>query len=311
MSPLPTLPAFRIAVLGGGNIGSAFAFQLARTGGHDVTVIARPGSARLEQLRRDGGIVNVGGERARADVADALDLLVPYELVIVTVPAHQLEPLLPALRQCAARTILFMFNNFEPERLAAAVGAQRCSFGMPFVQAKLNQAGWLRLSMGAKTRLGCQRWVDLFAAAGIPAVHEPDMPLWLRCHVPLCVAFESIAVAAVRRDGGATWAEAARIARGAKAGFSLIQAMGYRLHPSGKARLGAYPHQVLAAMLWTMSRIRPFCELLASGESECRALVEVMQAAANGATLPALAAGLEGAKPAPPPPPPPPAGGNG
>lgn len=300
MSPLPT-PPLRIAVLGGGNIGSAFAFQLARTGGHDVTVIARPGSARLEQLRRDGGIVNLGGERVHADVADALDPLMPYELVIVTVPAHQLAPLLPALRQCAARAILFMFNNFEPERLAAVVGAQRCSFGMPFVQAQLNAAGRLRLSMGAKTRLGSQRWVDLFAAAGIPAVLEPDMQLWLRCHVPLCVAFESIAVAAVRRDGGATWAEATRIARGAQAGFLLIQALGYRLYPSGKARLGNRPHQVLAAMLWAMSRIRPFRELLAGGESECNALVEVMQAAAKEAMLPALAAGLAEAKPAPAP----------
>jgi 2-dehydropantoate 2-reductase len=50
--PEPSTP-LRIAILGGGKIGSAFAFQLARTGGHDVTVIARPGSVRLAQLERD------------------------------------------------------------------------------------------------------------------------------------------------------------------------------------------------------------------------------------------------------------------
>lgn len=38
----------RIVVLGAGKIGSAFAFQLARTGHHDVTVVARPGSVRLQ-----------------------------------------------------------------------------------------------------------------------------------------------------------------------------------------------------------------------------------------------------------------------
>jgi 2-dehydropantoate 2-reductase len=31
-----------------------------------------------------------------------------------------------------------------------------------------------------------KRWVDVFNAAGLPALLEPDMPLWLRCHVPLC-----------------------------------------------------------------------------------------------------------------------------
>ena len=45
-----TIPRLQIAILGPGRIGSAFAFHLARDGGHDVTVIARPSSMRLEQL---------------------------------------------------------------------------------------------------------------------------------------------------------------------------------------------------------------------------------------------------------------------
>ena len=53
----------RIAVLGAGRIGSTFAFQLARVGHHEVAVVARPGSTRFQQLRRDGGIVNIKGER--------------------------------------------------------------------------------------------------------------------------------------------------------------------------------------------------------------------------------------------------------
>jgi 2-dehydropantoate 2-reductase len=56
--------SLRIAVLGVGGIGSTFAFQLARVGGHDVTVIGRPNSRRLQQLQRDKGIVNINGERA-------------------------------------------------------------------------------------------------------------------------------------------------------------------------------------------------------------------------------------------------------
>jgi 2-dehydropantoate 2-reductase len=44
MPPRSASP-LHIAIVGAGRIGSAFAFQLARTGNHDVTVVARPGSA--------------------------------------------------------------------------------------------------------------------------------------------------------------------------------------------------------------------------------------------------------------------------
>ena len=60
MQPSP----LSIAVLGAGKIGSTFAFQLASVGHHDVTVIARPGSVRLQQLQRDDGIIDIKGERA-------------------------------------------------------------------------------------------------------------------------------------------------------------------------------------------------------------------------------------------------------
>ena len=138
-----TSSALRIAVVGVGGIGSAYAFQLSRTGGHDVTAVARPGSARFEQLGRDGGIMNVRNERADVQVADRLDEEVPYDLVLVTVLAHQADVVLPELQRSAAKAFLFMFNNFEPEHLRDAVDAGRCSFGMPFIQARLNQDGKL------------------------------------------------------------------------------------------------------------------------------------------------------------------------
>ncbi len=69
----------RIAVLGCGRIGSTFAFHLAR-GGHDVTVVARPGSVRLDQLRRNGGILDATGARAQVQVAGQLDEQARYDL---------------------------------------------------------------------------------------------------------------------------------------------------------------------------------------------------------------------------------------
>jgi hypothetical protein len=54
------------------------------------------------------------------------------------------------------------------------------------------------------------------------AAFQADMLLWLRCHVPLCCAFESIAVAGQRRGGGASWKEAMTVARGLHGGFAIV-----------------------------------------------------------------------------------------
>ena len=292
--------SLRIAVLGAGNIGSAFAFQLARVGHHDVTVIARPGSIRLQQLQRDNGVVNVKGERANVRVLDALDEQVPYDLVLVTLLAHQMDAVLPALQRSTAKCIQFMFNIFDPERLRDAIGADRCSFGLAFVQASLNQDGKLKATIGAggqKSKMSEQVWVDVFRAAGLPAVREPNMLLWLRCHVPLCIAFEGVSVAGVVRGGGASWDESLVMARGMQESFSLITRLGYRLYPSGKAWLNASPVWVVAGMLWSVSRIRSFRELLATGIGECRALVDVLVAAASHLETPVSVAKIEAMKP--------------
>ena len=273
----------RIAVVGAGKIGSTFASQLAHLGRHDVTVIARPGSLRLQQLERDGAIVDVKGGRTKVRVASALDEQISYDLVIVTLLSHQLEPVLSSLQRSAAGSIQFMFNTFHPERLQEAIGAGRCAFGIPFVQATLTPDGRLKASIGAsgqRSLVSQQYWVDVFNAAGLPATLERDMPLWLRCHAPLCVAFESVSVAGMRRGGGASWKEALVLARGIRASFGVIKELGYPIYPRAKRLIDRSPPSAVAAMLWSMSRIRSFRELLATGEAECRALVDVMAASA-------------------------------
>jgi 2-dehydropantoate 2-reductase len=279
----------KIAVVGMGNIGSAYAFQLVRTGGHEVTAVARPGSSRLEQLGRDGAIVNTAGEKAEVQVSDKLDKGVPYDLVLVTLLAHQVDAVLPALQRCSARRIQFMFNNFEPERLQQAIGTERCSFGMPFLQARIDSEGRLDAKIGAagqKSKMDSHDMVEVFNAAGLPAALEENMLLWLRCHVPMAVALESVSVAAVRRGGGASWKQAMVIARGTQEAFTLIQRLGYRLYPSGKVALHAGPAWLLASLLWSVSRIRSFRELLATGANECCALVASLVANASRAEQP-------------------------
>jgi 2-dehydropantoate 2-reductase len=171
---------------------------------------------------------------------------------------------------------------------------------MPFVQALIGQDGRLNATIGAagqKSRLEQQRWVEMFIAAGLPVVLDPEMALWLRCHAPLCVAFESASVAAVRRGGGASWAETMVLARGVHESFALIQRLGYRIYPSGKSWLHRSPAWVVAGMLWFLTRIPSFRELLATGANECRALVDVMVAAAARAHSPDSVAAIQAMKP--------------
>ena len=195
----------RVAIIGVGRIGSAFAFQLAQAG-HDVTVIARPDSRRLAQLRRDRGIVLASGERAEVTVAERLDEDAPYDLVIVTALAHQVDPLLPALKRSQAGCVHLMFVTPEADRLRSAIGADRVTFGMAAVLATLDDEGKLGLTIPkTKAPQGDQRWVDLFQEAGMPAKLEKDMGRWLRYQTPLTIAMESVALTGMRHRRGATW----------------------------------------------------------------------------------------------------------
>ena len=289
-----------IAVIGAGKIGSTFAYQLARAG-HNVTVIARPDSLRLEQLQRDQGIILKTGERAEVRVADKLDEEAAYNLVVVSMPAHQVDAVLPALQRSNAEWIQFMFLTFEPERLRDAIGGHRCSFGMPEVMAMTDSEGRIKPTIisSMKTKHGDQRWAELFRSAGVPSAFEPEMALWLRCEAPLTVASQSIAVAGQRRGGGATWAEAKAVARGLHGGFAIVKGLGYRLYPSTKSTMYSVPNFLIAFPLWVLSRIPAMRENLATGLNECRALIDTIVAAAAKAKppLPEAAKALLAIKP--------------
>ena len=271
--------SLQIAVLGAGNIGSAFAFQLARIGGHDLTVIARPCSLRYQKLLLDNGIIDINNERATVIITDQLNEEIEYDAIVVTLLAHQLETVSTSIKKSKAKSLLFMFNNFDPERIQEMFGVDRCVFGMPFIQSFINEEGKINATIGAggqKTKLGEQFWVDVFNAANIPASLEPKMSLWLRCHVPICIALESSSFAGVRRAGEATWAESMMIAQGVHECYRLIKGLGYNIYPSGKARINQSPAWLLGGMLWLLTRVRSFRELLALGAPECSALVDLL-----------------------------------
>ena len=265
----------QIAVVGLGGIGSTFAFYLARAG-LEVTAVARPDSLRFRQIAQEQAIVQTDGMRAPLIVADRLDESKAFDLVLVTTLAHQLPAVLPALQNSKASRIHFMFNTISPETIQAAPGLERCTFGMPFVMSQITSQGKLNAVVTAsrKTLHESEFCAALFNHAGIHSSVEPQMQLWLRCHAPLCVAFESIAVLSHSQNKGASWAQCMQTARGLKAGLTIVKALGNELYPAGKALMHRLPTTGLAAMFWGLSRNLRFRELLATGSAECKSLTD-------------------------------------
>jgi 2-dehydropantoate 2-reductase len=73
-------------------------------------------------------------------------------------------------------------------------------------------------------------------------------------------------------------------------------ALGYGIYPRSKTRIDGSPTWVVAAMLWFLSRITPFRELLATGKN-VRALIDVMVAAAPRANPTVRVTMIEAMKP--------------
>jgi 2-dehydropantoate 2-reductase len=275
----------KIAILGPGAIGSTFAYHLARAG-HDVTVIAR--GARLAWLQKERAIVTTTGRRAPVEVSDALDTTVVWDLVLVTVLESQVDAVLPALRQSAAKQVMFMFNTFAPfDRLRDGVGADRFRFGFPAILATLVD-GRLKSQVIPRSAFAPQitivtdpAWARVFSEAGIDTDLQADMHSWLRTHaavvVPMMLTFDR----AHRRGAGLSWKEAHELALVLAEGLELVHSLGTPLTPSGMAVLGKLPTPAVASLIWALSRNPTMTALgAAQGSGEARTLIDAMVAAA-------------------------------
>jgi 2-dehydropantoate 2-reductase len=273
----------KIAILGPGAIGSTFALHLARAG-HDVTVIAR--GQRLAFLQGENAIVADDDARTPVIVRAELDLLEPWDLVLVTVLASQVEPLLPALERSAAKHVMFMFNTFEPlARLRGVVGPSRFAFGFPAIVAQLEH-GKLRSQVVPRifsffqiTTVSEPRWAEVFSRAGIPTRTHPDMESWLRTHAALMVPLLVVGSITCARGAGLTWTEAGAVARAMDEGFELVTSLGARLTPTSMVLTHKTPTALLRLGVWLMSRLPAIAELGRQGPGEARSLIDAMSAA--------------------------------
>jgi len=280
-----------IAIIGAGRIGSAFAFRLAQAD-HAVTMIAR--GSRLADLERDGAVIDIAGKRSPVTVAGALDPATPFDAVLVTVLAHQLDAVLPALRASSAKQIVFLMNTFDPlDRLRDAVGADRCVFGFPVFIADF-EGGKLRSFVdrpGQGVTIDDGRWAEVFRNAHISATVEDDMQSWLRAHVAAILPIMIGGRIVFARGGGLTWPEAARLATALDEGFAVVRALGHSVIPTAVAAVTLLPRAAKAGILWAMSRSSALGSLGDRGPEEPRALVDaVIAAAPTGASTDALRA---------------------
>lgn len=277
----------KIAIVGVGGIGSTFGVKLAGAG-HDVTVIAR--NRRLAQLRDDGGIKTRDGV-ARVDVSGELSVDVEYDLVLVTVLAHQLEPLLPDLAKSRARCVMFMFNTLASLSTLRTTVGDRFAFGFPSVLAQVGADGVLETDTqdkGLLTTVTESEWAEVFTKAGIPAVTTPDMESWLRSHAAAIVPFMLAAGESYRTKRGISWSRARDLAAAMKEAFALVRELGHEIIPFAHAFIGKLPAPIAACVLWIASRVGSVRASGAMGDAEPRALIDAMQALAKR-ELPALA----------------------
>jgi 2-dehydropantoate 2-reductase len=283
----------RIAILGAGAIGSTFALQLAGAG-HEISLVAR--GARLARITADRAIVTRRGHRAPVEPRPTLAPDDVHDLVLVTVLAHQVEAVLPALQANASPSIMFMFNTFGGlAALRDAVGRERFSWGFPAIVAKLVDGALdarilpRALSMLQTTTVGALadhappglgRWAEVFTRAGIPSVVEPDMESWLRTHAAFMAPLMAAGVKTTARGRGLSWRESGDVAAGMRAGLALVRRLGHRLTPSNMALLGRMPPSLIGAGLWLSSRLPVFAALGAGGATEPLWLLDAMQKAA-------------------------------
>lgn len=281
--------AMKIAVIGAGRIGSTFAFHLARAG-NEVTLVAR--GKRLEELRRTSKIVSVNGDEAPVRAEAALDPAVAFDLVLVTVLAHQLDGVMPVLKSSAAKKVLFMFNTFEKiDRLRDEVGAERFAFGFPtmtafFVEGKLKS---VVKGPGMATTLSSAACAEILKQAGLPTEVEPDMNSWLRSHVALVVPLLVAGQLTWQRSASLSWGEAAKVADAMVEGFAVVRSLGHALKPGLVAMVARLPGFVLAGLIWMLGRTAGVKDVGEFGPGETRALIDAMAAAAPGQTPKLLA----------------------
>jgi 2-dehydropantoate 2-reductase len=202
----------RILVYGAGVIGSLYGGKLAAAG-HDVTLLARAEQRRAE-LDANGVVLEEARSLVRTcrrlSLATRLARDDAYDLVLVAVARHQVEAVLPALRENAgSRSILFLVNTADRYRpWVDAVGRERFLAGYPGVAGEKVGAvvryALLPAILQPTTLGGAGRPVPpalaevarAFEDAGFPVATRPRVEDWQRTHAAIMTPLAQALLAA-------------------------------------------------------------------------------------------------------------------
>ena len=194
----------KILVLGAGVIGTTYAWQLSNAG-HEVSMLVR--KSKKERIEREGFLLRYHDERQKKsgsieiayhpNVVDEFQASDNYDLIIVSVRAHQLDEILPDLAAGPGKAdILFFGNNWwGEEKIRNFLSPEQYFFGFSRLVG-----GWR-----TENRIECiffdnpelvtmlgerdgnitprlQNLRDLFETANLRPVISQDILGWLSIH---------------------------------------------------------------------------------------------------------------------------------
>ncbi len=194
----------KILILGAGVIGITYAWKLANAG-QDVTLLVR--KEKSERIQKEGFRIRCRDERQkktlpvdityRPSIVSEISAQDNYDLIIVSVRAHQLEGILPILAQNSGKAdVLFFCNNWwGEEKIRNFLPAEKYFFGFSRLVG-----GWRTESQvnciifdhpELVTMLGesngqvtprLQNLRDIFANANLKPVLSQEILGWLAIH---------------------------------------------------------------------------------------------------------------------------------
>ncbi len=194
----------KILILGAGVIGTTYAWQLSNAG-HDVSLLVR--KSKRQQVQKDGIRIRYRDERLKNSevmdvtyhpvVVDQFSTQDGYELIIVSVRAHQLDEILPQLAACAGTAdILFFGNNWwgeerirkflSPEQylfgFSRLVGGWRSDNGIECIFFDNPELATMLGERNGQVTPRIQNLSDQFEKANLRPLISPDILGWLSIH---------------------------------------------------------------------------------------------------------------------------------
>lgn len=194
----------RILIYGAGAIGSIFAGKLAKAG-YNVTVLAR--GKRYEELCAKGIVLKnaLSGrfEEYRVQCIKELERSDIYDYILVVVQNHQIDEILPKLRENKSNNIVFVVNNpLGYEKYINAVGKERVMIGFPSAGGERKEGvvtyfiGWGIARIMQSTTFGevdgseserLSKLIKIFRRANFGPAKSNDMDSWQKTHIAFVI----------------------------------------------------------------------------------------------------------------------------